>query len=320
LIIKMSNTTCAQLRLELDEIKALKKDFNLAFTVFVRNREDNEVLRLQSEIKERVNLMRNILPYNEIEVFWQFAANEITAGNKINILESINEWQEFYRKHDLPEPDRAEVRQIWREHYQEIKIEMEKYGYDMVLIVPGEMPDSKKVREKMTKDEEIYLSDQFRQAGDFDSLTDVASNKTRIMLCHSDEKIHENEKANGILKLTTMMNLSQIVSLSDQEVYKLMKERKPIPVNFEVKADGEKLRVLAEGFSIDEYLLLQNFNFDKNGRYLDNECWSWCLKSYFDAHIVSSGRSFDDDKFYVDADDLTLRSDELACRFCRNFS
>ena len=213
----------------------------------------------------------------------------------------------------------SEIREIWNKNYAEIKGEIEKYGYDSILIIPDNLPGEADVNKKVveTMDEGAgkgkVAATKYWTSNKQD-ISSVGKSKYRIILVHSDQNIYNNPDANPYLKATLGKNIMDLTGLDPKPKSKkeLMAARN-CQANFETKINGKKKQIQAEGLSLEEYEIFQRIYFEKTGKHLDESGWTWLIKSRSGSRVVSS-------YWYPDARQLTVYADAPSAARCLSWS
>lgn len=235
--------------------------------------------------------------------------------------EETERFEEFYRRHFNIALDKAEIQGIIRENLEEMKEEIEKHGYDQILILPENLPENEELNQKLIeameepgkgKVEKTHQWNSFKDNGSWAGAKSAEKPKTRIILTHSAQSLADHP----ILKATRNKNIMELTGLSQEEIQKRIQNKEPLPVNF----GG----VRAEGLSMEEYLVFQRIYFEKNQEHLDEEGWARLLKSRLKATPVSfvacASWSPGYRQLSAGAVGVDLRDDYLGCRLSRSFS
>jgi len=124
----------------------------------------------------------------------------------------FQEFTSFYKKTnlDLPVDFEDNTREIWDKNQTEIEQAIEQNGFDDMLIVPGNIPLAD-LAEKMKMESGYWLSDNFKNGGNFAGVISPNSDKSRIILFHKKTlpevqvetglDVHLNITAGDALKL-----------------------------------------------------------------------------------------------------------------------
>jgi hypothetical protein len=312
---------CQQLKTEYAEIEKLKQEFEAVFDEAVKTGKTEKAQKLKKEIQEKIATLKEKIVPKEIKAIWTNPETNEQKEISFNLQETIKNWQEFYQKHNLPIPDGKELKFIWQKNHKEIQKEMETYGYDNIIVVPENLPSTEILHPKMTEGfNASYQSDNFKAGGGFAGSKTVQETKTRIILCHSDQNIYENPDANPLAKKTLNKNILQLSGLTQPEIDLRIQNNQSIPVNFEAQINGKKIQIKSEGFSLDEYLIFQKQYFEKTQNHLDENGWTWLLKTRSGSRVVRSYWYPARAQLYVHALAVGNSYDCLGCRLSRSFS
>ena len=133
------------------------------------------------------------------------------------------------------------------------------------------------------------------------------------------DTLTENADANVFGKETLGKNIMQLSGLTQAEIEKRIQNQENIPINFEAIINGKTIQIEAEGLSLNVYLIFQRQYFEKNQKHLDEEGWTWLLKTFSASRVVDSGW-YNDSQLGVSAADSDASDGHLACRLSRSFS
>ncbi|KKP93172.1 MAG: hypothetical protein US25_C0027G0004 [Candidatus Moranbacteria bacterium GW2011_GWE1_36_7] len=312
---------CQQLKSEYSQLETLKQEFETAFDEAVKTGNTEKAKQLKTEIQEKLKSLKEKIVPREIKAIF---INPETSEQKeiiINIQEKTQEAQEFYKKHNLPIPNEQEIMSVWRKNHKEIKEEIEKYGYDNVLIIPEDLPDTENLHNQMTEGYNAsWTSGNFDQGGGFAGSKHTEQQKVKIILCHNDQNIYQNQEANVFEKATLNKNIMQLSGLTEQEINQKIQNQENIPINFETEINNQKIQIQAEGLSLNEYFIFQRQYFEKNQKHLDENGWTWLLKTFSASRVVNSYWYSGAARLRVYALDLDDSGGDLACRLSRSFS
>jgi hypothetical protein len=292
---------CQLLKTEYQTLKNLQEEFEVELANAIKSGKTEKVQTLKKVITEKLQNLKKKLYYPK-KITAKFSNPETTkTENKdkdieINVEEEIQKQQEFYAgKEGMPNFNKQEVRQIFRKYEKEIQKAIEAYGYDTITIIPAKLPDTEALNQIMTSGykNKTFQSSDFKRGGGFNKVTSIESQKTRVILTHSDQDIYvifsanKEDNANPFLKAT----LNQLI---DQLSAKAI-----------------------EGLSLNEYLIIQRQYFENTGGHLDEMGWTWLPKSHSASHVVFVG--WKSDKLCVNVHYASHRALDLACRLCEIF-
>ena len=240
-------------------------------------------------------------------------------------------FEAFYQKNLSIGLDKIEIIAIWKQNYQEIKQEIETYGYDTLLIVPEDLPDEDTLNRtiietmedtvdgKKKKIANTYQGDNFKKGGSFAGVKNPEKPCYRIILTHSEQNIYNNPDANPFLKATLGKNIMAVSGLTQVEVQRRIDGNLEIPVDFDVEINSQKKQIKAEGLSLQEDEIFQRVYFEKTGKHLDEKGWTWLLKSFSGSRVVGAGWGPGDRQMSVDASDPGDAGGILGFRLSRSF-
>jgi len=312
---------CEQLKTEYAQLEELKKEFDGAFEEAVKTGKTEKAMALKKEMEERLKNLKEKLVPKEIQASYLNPETNEKKEIKLNLKEQVQSWQEFYQKHNLPALNEQELRKIFQKNHKEMKEEMERYGYDHLLIIPENLPETEALQQKMSEGyTETWQSDNFKEGGSFAGAKHAEKNQTRIILCHNDQDIYANPKANPLAKQTLNKNILQLSGLTEAEIQQKIQNQESLPIDFEAEINGKTIPIQAEGLSLNEYLLFQRQYFEKNQKHLDEKGWTWLLKSFSASRVVSASWGPDFTQLFVDAYDPGVSDGDLGCRLSRSFS
>ena len=311
---------CEQLKTEYSQLENLKKEFEQVFDEAVKTGDTTKAKQLKKEIQEKLQSLKEKIIPKEIKANFKNPETNQTKEITINIQEKIQEFQEFYKSHNLPIPNEQEIKKIFQKNKAEIQKEIETYGYDNVLIVPENLPNTSSLEQKMTEGYvATWTGDNFNQANGFVGAKHTESQKAKIILTHNDQNIYQNQNANPFAKATLDKDIMQLSGLTQSELARRIQNKESIPINFEKNINGKNMQVEAEGLSLNEYLILQRQYFEKNQKHLDEKGWTWLPKSFSASRVCSSGWVAGDSQLAVTAGGLGISGDALSCRLSRSF-
>jgi hypothetical protein len=171
----------------------------------------------------------------------------------IDLEAKLQEFLAFYQKTklDLP-PDFPDiVRDIWERNHAEMERAIEENGFDEVLVLPADIP-LPILKEKMKIENGYSEGQNFTDGGSFAKAISQNADRPRIVLVHSTQNLKDREELKKTLNiLGSDVNLNEVLSLED-------------------------------------YLVFQKSHFEKTGKHLDEDGWTW-LATKSGARLVRSG-------------------------------
>jgi len=264
-----------------------------------------------------------------LRTMWPNPETGVEQEVKIDLEKTLEEQKTFYKDRLKLEIDEAKVRAIWKENYAEIKSEVEKYGYDEVIIIPEDLPEEEVLNqgliETMTetvggKKEKVaatYQGSNFKSGGSFAGVKNSYSPEYHIVLTHSIGNIEDHP----ILKATRNKTVMGVTGLNEAEVNALIASGSDLQVNCEIEINGQKIKIEAEGESLEEYIVQQGIHFGKTGEHLDAKGSSYArlLKSRSGSRVVYASWYPDDRQLFVYAIDSGIAHGTLGLRLSRSF-
>jgi hypothetical protein len=184
--------------------------------IFTELRKINtEYERLKKQIGENIKTIESLLT-PQINIHYTYTNPETKTEYQedihIDIEQQIQEHIAFYNQTniDLPPNFQETALDIWNRNYAEIQSQIEQFGFNGVLIVPGnvplgelankmKLPDTVKPQTP-TKNQVIdgyYLGDNFIDAGGFETCISTDTDKPRIILYHK-KTLPEIQGQNGV--------------------------------------------------------------------------------------------------------------------------
>ena len=277
----------------------------------------DEFLNLLPEEEKVKTVSTEALSYQSFEYVSDPSNPSKIETINIDIETKINNFADFYEtKHkiNLP-PDFVETaKEVWSRNFEEIKSEIEKYGYNQILIIPEDLPDLGELNEKMTEGyrNKTYQSNNFKLGGSFAGIKNTGKQKFRIVLVHDAQNLADNP----ILKETKGKSVVDLSGLSKKEVEERIKKGKEIPINFKLK-DGRTLQ--AGGLSVAEYEIFQRVYFEEKAKHLNQEDWSWLMGSFSGSRVAGAGWDPGDGQVILSVGDPGDQNDDLGVRPSRSF-
>ncbi len=259
--------------------------------------------QMQSSIShsmDRIEKMKAILDSGqEIPLF----SNEITADytytnpdtKKIEKQETITldlerklqEFRDFYTTHNLSIPPNfdEQAQDIWERNSDEIQSALEQTGFNDILIVPENLSLTE-LSQKLKMDNGYY--DAIKSNSTVSDLTGIPlsstnTDKFRIILVHNAQNLNDHPE----LKQT----------------------------------EGKKAQDLSidNSLSLDDYLIFQKKYNTESTKHLDENGWTWLLKTKSGARFVCSHWNPSFRELSVNARGADYSDGSLGCRPARYF-
>jgi len=290
--------------------------------------EEKAELGLEEKSKKKKESRESASPI--LSTSWKNPETQVEQELEIDFEKSLSEQKTFYKNNLGLEISEVEARDIWNKNFSEIKMEMEKYGYDLILIIPNNLPEEEVLIQRIieTMEENVggakrrvaatWQGGNFRNGGSFAGVRNSYSPECRIVLTHSIKELEDHP----ILKRTRNKNIMDVTGLSEQEVGRRITNGEKLTVDCEIEIDGQKIRIQTEGQSLEEYLVQQAMCFEKTDQHLDSksDSYAWLLKSFSGSCVVSSGWRPDDRQLFVGANNTSYQPAHLGLRLSRSFS
>jgi hypothetical protein len=201
----------------------------------------------------------------------------------LDLEAKLQDFLSLYQKTklDLP-PDFPDIaRDIWDRNYAEMERAIKENGFDEVLVLPANIPLTD-LKEKMKMENGYYEGSNFENGGSFAKAISQNADRPRIVLVHSAQNLKDREELKKTLNI----------------------------LGSDVKLD--------ESLSLEDYLVFQKSYFEKTGKHLDEDGWTW-LATKAGSCLVDSGWYSGDRVLNVNAHDLGYRDGALGVRPSRCF-
>jgi len=150
------------------------------------------------------------------------------------------------------------MKEIWQKHEKGITKEIKEKGFNMVLLIPNDLPRLKELDEKMTADYEKEKGKKTLWGTEISPIVEIRNN-ARIVLVHD---------APGLALQSELRKTLGKIYHGEKEDGKDNK--------------AEDFRKQGEKMTLSEYLILQRIIFEKTGIHIDGN------KSSSDKHINST--------------------------------
>ena len=265
-----------------------------------------------------------------IKTKWINPETHSEQGIEVDFEKSLSEQKSFYKDKLNLEINESEVKAIWKKNYAEIQAEMEKYGYDSIIIIPNNLPEEETLNRKLIegiketvgsnkkKVEATFQGNNFTSGGSFAGVRNSYSSEYRLVLTHSVQSLEDHH----IFKNTRNKNIMDVTGLAESEVNRRIASGEKLPVDCEIEIDGQAFKIQAEGQSLEEYMVQQALFFEKTGQHLDSKSnsYAWLLKSFSGSRVVGSGWNPGSRRLDVGADVSSRSAGVLGLRLSRSFS
>ena len=232
-----------------------------------------------------------IIGSETIEISGKYEGREI----KFELKKQLEDWAEFYQKHNIDWIEMPETIRLTPEQEKEIIRLIEQFGFDKMIIIPENIADTgdkmEKLHKEMTEGEEYedsFQSSNFQEDGGFPAL--AIGNNLKIILTKNiqeldDDKLHKETLGKSIDDLEAPGGIFQKNQL--------------------------------QGLDLTSYLIYQReyFESNKKEKHLDDNRLTWLPGSRFSSgRIPGAGWDSHDSQLYFDANTSGGRYSYLGCR------
>lgn len=216
-------------------------------------------------------------------------------------FEEIREhWQDFYKKHDI-KADIPDIK-LTQEDRKEVEKLVEKFGFDKAIIIPENLPNYDELHRKMTQGyNQTWQGDNFKEDGSFGEVEDLKQG-FRIIFTKDTQNTIEDD----FFKQT--VNLPPEDPTADNDLKRFIE-------NIKNEKDIE-----LEGLAFSTYLIYQKEYFERTGKHLDADGWTWLIGSKMrrSGRIPFSYWNPALDELYVVASSPARRDSYGGCRLSRS--
>jgi len=221
---------------------------------------------------------------------------DIVENIRIDFEQKLAVAVKFYKEHDIYLTDdfASEMREIWAQNIDQMREQIEKFGFDEILLIPGGL----KITEALDKELTVGYKKKDGSEGDptywemskEDIVSDKRSHHNRIVLVHKN-KARDLKEATGILPILR------------ETLGKKASDFKP-----------------EEGMTIEEYYIFQRADFEETGNHLDGgDGVTWLPGSTVGSRGVRACFSPERGRVCVGAYDADRSASDLGCRPARCF-
>lgn len=223
----------------------------------------------------------------------------------------------------LPGDFEQKMQEIWTRNYDDIKKEVEIFGYDRIVLIPDNLGDFTTLEQKLTQGYDTsYKGDNFKNSGDFAEMKNIGNNKAKILLTYEAQNI----KDHNILKQT--LDKSPLELWSNIGILRSIEYINELP-EFVLRLENGGI-LPTKPPNATQYLIMQRHYFKETGQHMDEEGWTW-LSSYFKeinntsgtiktpARLVNSSWDPGVSRLDWSAYGLSCRYSFLGCRLSRSF-
>jgi hypothetical protein len=250
-----------------------------------------------SKSVERAELMKSILDSGEIPESTPEIQVDYTYKNpqtrKVERQESITldlekkleEYISFYTKNniDLPPTFEQDIKDIWERNNAGIQEAVEQNGFNDMIIAPANIKLPELV-DKLKMENGFYTSSNFDSGGGFPGSISTGTDKPRIILVHKAKELND------------IPELKQTKNKKAQDL----------------KVDNS--------LSLDDYIIFQKKYFEETGKHLDENNYTWLLKTKSGSRFVNSVWTSSRGRLNVNAADADYSDSYLGSRDSRYFT
>ncbi|MFZ2149677.1 MAG: hypothetical protein WAV15_00785, partial [Minisyncoccia bacterium] len=247
----------------------------------------NGLFERAEQMKKKVNSKEELPDYTDsISTAYTHPDNKL-ENITFSLEEELQESIKLYKKTklDLPPDFEDKIKEIWENNLDAIQKAIEENGFDEILVIPA-TPDIGDLSKKMKMNNAYY--DYIKSSSNVQTLDGIplvnqsVVDKPRIVLVH---KTHN------------------------------LKDRPELERTLNIKGQDVKMD---QTLTLEDYLIFQRKYFEKNGKHLDEEGWTW-LATKSGSRLVSSLWNPGTGKLGVRANDLGSQDTNLGARPSRSF-
>lgn len=330
---------CKKIKKLIETLHKNTAEFNQLFSDIDRqapkSERSNQVdppLKKMEEIKaEMTDLMSEFLVIKETFVWTDKEGQETAHEIKIDFSGIIKYSKKFYQDMGVDLPDDFEhiAIKLFNDNKEEIMKEVKNLGYDHILIIPEKLPDLHTLLEGMPKDYgKLYGELMKENSDDQEKAISTINNSVsredrfRLLLLHKSKRGDDQP----VLDETFGKNIWELTGLSNEQIRGIIRVQGDLPVNF-FASNGN--RIIAEGLTFDEYVILQKQSILEDNKALDTDLYSWLLASFYPdspaafqplGRILGSGCNIFNSHLRLFAEYFGKAEQYYNCRLCRCFT
>ena len=246
----------------------------------------------------------------------------ITAINKetnqeieINLETERIRWQTFFENHNFK--DKVDIPELTlnEEQIKEIQILIEQGFVDKCAVIPDHLIYQELEPEMAKAYEKTGTGSNFDSDGGFDEL---------------DKQETPRQSSGQANQQYRLIFYKKVQNLEDDKILKATKGKSPDQIDKYIEQINKQHNTDIQGISLKDYLIIQReftetINTDKNiqdkSRHMDEQGWSWCLKSRFkkSGRVVDASWFPGDRQLLVNADDSSYSYSIHGSRLSRSF-
>jgi len=209
---------------------------------------------------------------------------ELQETIELDIEKTLSKYTTLFQETNIQLPDdfKENITLIWERNREAIEQAIEEGGFDEMIVAPANTKLDE-IQEKMKMEKGYYTCSNFDDGGGFSGAKSVGVEKDRIILVHKAQN------------LTDRPELKSTKGLKAQD----------LDIN--------------NSLSLEDYIFFQRSYFKETGKHLDEDGWTWLLKTKSGTRFVCSSWNPSDRKLSVDAADAGNSYPNLGCRPSRYF-
>ena len=282
----------------LKKLEELQNNFRKAVEEATKTGNVEVAKKLNIDFRKNAEELKQLIGTPEISAEYKYKdkkGKEKKETITLDIEKEIKDYSTFYKDHgiELPDDFGEKIKDIWDKNADAITEAIKEKGFNMVLLVPKDLPKLKELEEKMTAGYEKEKGNKTYwgvEAGDVNS---VESN-IEIVLLHSTPELNDHPELNKTLNKTLNEKIQSFID------------------------SGENL-------TIQKYLLLQAKIFQDKKIHIDENNYVSCPGSTIKTdeggvRVVNGGWSSINAQFQVGTNSVGYSDSDIGCRLSRSFS
>jgi len=250
------------------------------------------------------------------------AETTITATNKetkkeieINLEAERQRWQIFYESHNFKNKVEIPELTLTEEQIKEVQTLIEQGFVDKCAIIPDHLTYQELEPEMVKGYVETWTDSDFKSDGGLGELDKLETPQLRSGQANQRYRIVFYKK---------------VQNLDDDKMLKATKNKSPEKMDEELNKINKQHNAKIEGISLKDYLIIQREftettntkqNIQDKSRHMDENGWTWCLKSKFkkSGRVVLASWHPDLHRLDVHAYDASHSLSSFGSRLSRSF-
>jgi hypothetical protein len=259
-----------------------------------------------AEVKELQQKKKRIEKGATAETIITGTNKETNQEIEFNLEAERQTWQTFYENHNFK--DKVEIPELFltEEQIKEIQTLIEQGFVDKCAVIPDHLTYQELLPEMAKEYEETYQGSNFKEDKGFDELDKLETPQLRSGQANQQYRLIFFKKAQN---------------LGDDTILKQTKGKSPDKMDEYLKEINKKLNTDIQGISLKDYLVTQRQIFETENKHMDEQGWTWCLKSRFknSGRVVHAGWSPDHRQLQVHSSDASGSGSHSGSRLSRSF-